>query len=1133
MASANFLEEALSTDVDDSAVSAIVGSLENNSVTSAVSASSASATFTGGIKNHVNSAVSNGAPVSSEKHSPSPVAGAVNNIILNDASQTNTIQTSNLGQIKVIASVPGEVTSRPTFVNQVTTSSIGLTQTTLANLSKGQEPVRILVPTSSQTAGGMNINNARLPLTTQHVGALQNGSVALTSLPSQTVVNPTTTVVSQNQLSTSANVIKQIPQTIGVINALDPTKAGASTVVLKASGNQLATTASIASAVMPVPMSVNSSAPMTATSINSVVTGSTVTTSGTSVMTLSKPLTQSVTAIGSQGNLLSGNVQILNVNALRQTTPGMVPPKGPLRVVSGTPIRAAGGVQGITLQALQSLPGTQNLLIKTENGFQLVRVGPGTGTATATALGAGSHGNATQTLRLQSFPGLSSVALTASTSGTTATVNSITTQVPVPALSTPTTAATVVTSAVPVAVTQAAPPAQPRPAQVDTTKEKCRKFLANLLELSSREPKSVERNVRSLIQELVDCKVEPEEFCERLERLLNASPQPCLIGFLKKSLPLLRQAMVTKELVIEGIRPPPANVMYSTVTSAVTTPVVSCPPLQATQIRPAGLTTQTVRVVTPVNATNAASIVGGMQGPRHVTVQHRLVTVPITTSASGIVTQPVATSVVTSQPSPVASPIPASSIATVPVTMSAQVLCRPGTPGTLQLQPRAIMPIKQVAAMRPQTRPLSPVIRTPTPIRVTTPLNKATIVSKAPPKLTAAQQRMQAKGMVTIGTAGIAPDLVNSGSVSTVLTMSTAAAAHSVNSSIAAPIVSSVTSLAGVGASAMGVTPVVSAPMSSGTPTTVISSLATTATTVFAPGSQISRTISKEKDKKPVGVTPATAAAATAAAAAAAAASSSYTGDDDINDVAAMGGVNIIEETQRILGSTDFVGTQIRSCKDDIFLHSPTLQQKIRNIAIEQGLDEPTADVAALISHAAQERLKNFVEKLAVIAEHRMDIIKLDPRYEVSQDVKGQLKFLEELDRMERKRNEEKERELLLRAAKSRSKSEDPEQAKLKAKAKEMQRAEMEEVRQREANMTALQAIGPRKKPRLDGSLNDGSVTTPGNGATTTSNGTASGRPQLPSRPRVKRVNIRDLVFLLEQEKESCRSTFLYKAYLK
>jgi transcription initiation factor TFIID subunit 4 len=62
----------------------------------------------------------------------------------------------------------------------------------------------------------------------------------------------------------------------------------------------------------------------------------------------------------------------------------------------------------------------------------------------------------------------------------------------------------------------------------------------------------------------------------------------------------------------------------------------------------------------------------------------------------------------------------------------------------------------------------------------------------------------------------------------------------------------------------------------------------------------------------------------------------------------------------------------------------------------------------------------------------------MDERYEITQDVKGQLRFLEELEKLERKRHDEQEREMLIKAAKSRSKSEDPEQAKLKAKAKEV-----------------------------------------------------------------------------------------------
>ena len=67
----------------------------------------------------------------------------------------------------------------------------------------------------------------------------------------------------------------------------------------------------------------------------------------------------------------------------------------------------------------------------------------------------------------------------------------------------------------------------------DTAKVKCKNFLSTLLRLASEQPESVATNVQSLIQGLVDAKVEPEEFTTKLQRELNSSPQPCLIPFLK------------------------------------------------------------------------------------------------------------------------------------------------------------------------------------------------------------------------------------------------------------------------------------------------------------------------------------------------------------------------------------------------------------------------------------------------------------------------------------------------------------------------------------------------------------------------------------------------------------------------
>ncbi|XP_011692201.1 PREDICTED: transcription initiation factor TFIID subunit 4-like isoform X2 [Wasmannia auropunctata] len=965
MASAKFLEEALSTDVDESAVNAIVGSLETQLVTSTptVAGHQASSASVSQQNHQVNSAISNGGTITAvqpQKHGVSNGGGATTVNSLMTQEVTKTITTSTLLPVNVVTSntvAPQVITtqqqqpqpqpqqqqqqqqqhaqppgiSSAAYINQVTTNQVSSNQTThIPSLTKTHEPVKLIYPTVGQviaTTGVANANN-KLSFPAQTVGQLANGTLGLTS---------------QAVLQTTANVVTNV-------GSISQAASQTVTAVNKPTGAALVIKTSVAPGMVSVPMSVPVS-----------VAGNAVS-----------------TALQAKGGVTStivpSNVQILNVNTMRPATPvagqqanKQVTP----RVVIGQHqlVGARTGGPGITLQALHSLQaGAQgHLLLKTENGqYQLLRVGPA---PTASA--------PTGTVTPNSITGNAVVA--APSPGTTYRLTSVPTTV-APTITTSTTTPGTVTTAptttsAPTATTvQTAQTSTQRQTTTDNTKEKCRKFLANLLELSSREPKAVERNVRTLIQELIDTKVEPEEFCDRLEKLLNASPQPCLIGFLKKSLPLLRQSLVTKELVIEGIKPPPANVVFSIASAVV-------PTITQTQYRPTvAVATVPATATVPVTATATATTQVRVMTPLPTAV----------TAAAAVVTTTV--------------PRPAPSVP--------QRLVRPVT--TVVRSPTAYT-MKSTVATTGGIRPTAPVVQKPP----------------------------------TVATTVVKPITTTQGK-----TLNTTTTINK----------------------------------------TVVPSL-------------VQKPAAKEKEKKTFS-------------------SAGYTADDDINDVAAMGGVNLAEESQRILGSTEFVGTQIRSCKDEVFLHMTPLQQRIKQIASNHGLEEPNQEVAALISHAVQERLKNLVEKLAVITEHRIDLIKIDPRYEVTQDVRAQLKFLEDLDRVERRKHEEQEREMLLRAAKSRAKTEDPEQAKLKAKAKEMQRAEMEALRTKEANLTALQAIGPRKKPKLDTAESTNS--TPG------ANASVSGlNRQMPVRPRLKRVNFRDLVFLLEQEKETCRSTTLYKSYLK
>lgn len=58
-----------------------------------------------------------------------------------------------------------------------------------------------------------------------------------------------------------------------------------------------------------------------------------------------------------------------------------------------------------------------------------------------------------------------------------------------------------------------------------------------------------------------------------------------------------------------------------------------------------------------------------------------------------------------------------------------------------------------------------------------------------------------------------------------------------------------------------------------------------------------------------------------------------YRDEDDINDVASMAGVNLSEESARIMASgSELVGIVTRSCKDEAFLSVSSLTRIVLQI---------------------------------------------------------------------------------------------------------------------------------------------------------------------------------------------------------
>lgn len=239
-----------------------------------------------------------------------------------------------------------------------------------------------------------------------------------------------------------------------------------------------------------------------------------------------------------------------------------------------------------------------------------------------------------------------------------------------------------------------------------------------------------------------------------------------------------------------------------------------------------------------------------------------------------------------------------------------------------------------------------------------------------------------------------------------------------------------------------------------------------------------------------------------------------------------------------------------QTIQDDRFVSAMNIRRRFNGLADK---DMRTSGIVLnddaafeLISNGVRERLKYLLEQVRLIAQHRVDIsMKNDSSYQTTSDVKSQIRFLEDLDKIEKQKKDKLEQEKIFRAAKSRSKTNDPEAAKLKQKAKEIQQAQVEEQRQKEANETALAAIGKPKKRKLEESTNHSNqlITNHMNGSeqispiqpSPSSNVVSTNTINSKTKPakRMCRANLRDLLLIMERDKYLKRTTLLVKALNK
>ncbi|UMM10587.1 hypothetical protein L5515_000288 [Caenorhabditis briggsae] len=177
------------------------------------------------------------------------------------------------------------------------------------------------------------------------------------------------------------------------------------------------------------------------------------------------------------------------------------------------------------------------------------------------------------------------------------------------------------------------------------------------------------------------------------------------------------------------------------------------------------------------------------------------------------------------------------------------------------------------------------------------------------------------------------------------------------------------------------------------------------------------------------------------------------------------------------------------SLKSAILKHDEILNRITKRMMAPCQVEE---DALIAISDAVESHLREMIAMMAGFAEHRVESQRIPENYVPVDDVKRQLKFLEELDRQEEEMRENREKDALIRASKNKNIGKETIE-----KAKEMQRQDAEAKRNRDANAAAIAALSssrPTKKWE---------------GAASTSTA---------PRPRTVRVTARDLQMLVNQD---------------